>query len=253
MKMVRAGIVIVFLIVLSAVFLTNMDRFSRWLDFTASGADISTDSAPGELRRGRSEPSSADSDSDGSSDSSSIGAYASTLLVNADNALPSDFPEVELIELYGKVPVYNTSIVVSTAIAEPLEEMFDAAIAAGHTDIFVSSGYRSAEKQAQLYEEAEDKSFVQPAGHSEHQSGLAVDISVMNLNTGMGETQAGRWLAQNSWKYGFILRYPPDKAYITGISYEPWHFRYVGKKAAKICYDEDLCWEEYIASYVNID
>ena len=75
-------------------------------------------------------------------------------------------------------------------------------------------------------------------GTSEHQTGLAVDIK--------GTKKMYDWLAENSWQYGFILRYPDDKIKITGIVYEPWHFRYVGKPLAKDIYDSGLCLEEYL-------
>ena len=75
-------------------------------------------------------------------------------------------------------------------------------------------------------------------GASEHQIGLALDIvcnSYMSLDEGFGDTKAGKWLAANSCRFGFILRYPKGKEDITGIEYEPWHFRYVGKTAAPVC------------------
>ena len=75
----------------------------------------------------------------------------------------------------------------------------------------------------------------QEPGASEHQIGLAFDIVSNNytaLDEGFGETEAGIWLAENSYRFGFILRYPQGKEYITGIDYEPWHFRYVGVEAA---------------------
>jgi len=88
-------------------------------------------------------------------------------------------------------------------------------------------------------------------GASEHQVGLALDIvcsSYTALNEGFGETQAGTWLAKNSYIYGFILRYPYGKEEITGIQYEPWHFRYVGKDAAKEITDNNLTLEEYVST-----
>lgn len=86
-------------------------------------------------------------------------------------------------------------------------------------------------------------------GTSEHQIGLALDIythSYKSLDEGFGETPAGRWLKENCSEYGFILRYPKGKEYITGIEYEPWHFRYVGKAAAKDIMEQGLTLEEYL-------
>ena len=125
--------------------------------------------------------------------------------------------------------------------------------------LFVRAGYRSEEDQENLMEdkieayrqegysqreaEHEAEKWVAKPGTSEHELGLAVDINAE------GQTDGNRlyqWLADHSWKYGFILRYPAEKEEITGIDYEPWHFRYVGKQAAKEMYEKDLCLEEYV-------
>ena len=86
-------------------------------------------------------------------------------------------------------------------------------------------------------------------GTSEHQLGLAldiVDLDYQQLDTRQEETPEQKWLMENSWKYGFILRYPTDKSNITGIIYEPWHYRYVGKEAAKVIHEKGICLEEYL-------
>jgi len=91
-------------------------------------------------------------------------------------------------------------------------------------------------------------------GTSEHQVGLALDITSREyrfLNTGFAETEAGRWLADNSYEFGFILRYPLGKESITGIEFEPWHFRYVGREAAQIIKEEGLALEEFVERYVR--
>lgn len=88
-------------------------------------------------------------------------------------------------------------------------------------------------------------------GTSEHQIGLALDIytdSYKTLDEGFGETAAGIWLRENCGEYGFILRYPKGKEYITGIEYEPWHFRYVGRTAAQEIMEQGLTLEEYVES-----
>lgn len=90
-------------------------------------------------------------------------------------------------------------------------------------------------------------------GASEHQVGLALDItsdSYDSLTEGFGETKAGKWLAEHSCEYGFTLRYPAGKEYITSIAYEPWHFRYVGREAATIMKDEGICLEEFWDRYL---
>ena len=91
--------------------------------------------------------------------------------------------------------------------------------------------------------------WVAVPGTSEHQTGLALDIissSYQVLDRDQENTAEQRWLMENSYKYGFILRYPSDKSEITGINYEPWHYRYVGKEAAKEIYEKGLCLEEYL-------
>ena len=86
-------------------------------------------------------------------------------------------------------------------------------------------------------------------GTSEHQLGLALDIvdrSNQNLDESQEDTAVQQWLMKHSWEYGFILRFPTGKSDVTGIIYEPWHYRYVGKEAAKEIYDRGICLEEYL-------
>lgn len=90
-------------------------------------------------------------------------------------------------------------------------------------------------------------------GASEHQIGLALDIfcdTYKYLDEGFGETEAGIWLAEHCHEYGFTLRYPKSKEYITSIEYEPWHFRYVGREAASVMQEEDICLEEFWDKYL---
>ena len=137
--------------------------------------------------------------------------------------------------------------------------MFDDARAQGVFPV-VTSGYRTQQTQEMLYEqeiqkyrdqgysdfEAEElaKKWVAVPGTSEHQLGLAVDIGAEALKS--DKEQVYQWLYENSARYGFILRYPEDKTEITGINYEPWHFRYVGKEAAQKIYEQGICLEEYL-------
>lgn len=129
----------------------------------------------------------------------------------------------------------------------------------------ICSSYRTNEKQQTLYNnkvsqylekgysqteaEAEAGKWVAVPGTSEHQTGLAVDIVDINyqlLDEKQEETEVQKWLMKNSYRYGFILRYPSDKSDITGIYYEPWHYRYVGKETAKEIYEQGICFEEYL-------
>ena len=85
-------------------------------------------------------------------------------------------------------------------------------------------------------------------GTSEHQTGLAVDMAIdASFSTDFQYTDEYKWLMDNAWKFGFILRFPADKTHLTTISFEPWHWRYVGRYHAKKIHDSGVCLEEYIA------
>lgn len=127
--------------------------------------------------------------------------------------------------------------------ADAIKQMFQAAAKAGH-DLDMTSGFRDRAVQQSLYDnyvgelgqEGADATSARP-GYSEHQTGLAADISAAGegcaLEACFATTEAGKWLAENSWKYGFILRYPQGETPTTGYEFEPWHFRYIGPEAAK--------------------
>ena len=149
-------------------------------------------------------------------------------------------------------------------IVSPLKQMLADCKAAGHTAI-VCSAYRSHNDQIYLHnrriqrfldqgyseEDAKREAARRVAipGTSEHELGLAldiVDINYQNLDEKQETMPAQKWLMANSWKYGFVLRYPNEKSDITGIIYEPWHYRYVGVELAKELYESGLCLEEYL-------
>ena len=145
----------------------------------------------------------------------------------------------------------------ASAIIQPeLKDMFAAAKAAKN-DLIVTSAYRSAADQKKLVTESKAKSgaaytekYVNQAGHSEHQLGLAVDLSSLDKDCKANfarcnlKKETAAWLANNSYKYGFILRYPEGKEDLTGIEAESWHFRYVGKDMAKLVRDSGLTFDE---------
>ncbi len=126
----------------------------------------------------------------------------------------------------------------------------------------MASGYRTPEKQQSLMDEkigelvnegysqtdAEQEAlkWVNRVGYSEHQSGLAVDINADGIHSAGYEVYD--WLAQNAWRYGFILRCPEDKTAVTGTGYEPWHYRYVGVENAQAITESGLCLEEYLGA-----
>lgn len=184
------------------------------------------------------------------------------LLVNPWNFLPEDY-DPEIVDVEGWWWKSN-------AICYPaLQEMLQACRDAGLTP-YIASAYRTHADQIYLhnnkiqrlinegYSEAEARELagtvVAVPGTSEHELGLAFDLvddSYRNLDEAQENTAVQKWLMENSWKYGFILRYPNDKSEITGIIYEPWHYRYVGKHEAQKIYESGLCLEEYLESLGN--
>lgn len=143
--------------------------------------------------------------------------------------------------------------------AGPIENLFKAAKKDG-IDLVGISGYRSYRYQVEVFarnvkEYGGDKKKANQVsahpGQSEHQTGLTMDVSTQKmgfqLSQKLGDTKAGKWLADNAWKYGFIIRYLKGKENITGYEYEPWHIRYVGKKAAKVIVKKGITLEEYLS------
>lgn len=118
-------------------------------------------------------------------------------------------------------------------------------------ELYISSGFRSYEYQSQIYNnyvardgQAEADTYSARPGHSEHQTGLALDLNTIDIS--FENTAEYEWLRENAHKYGFIIRYPEGKEHITGYQYEPWHLRYLGKEIAEDVYESGLCLEEYL-------
>ena len=172
------------------------------------------------------------------------------IVVNRWNELPEDY-DVELTEL-------SNGQMVDSRIYPYLQEMFDAARTEGVYPV-VREGYRTAEEQQEILDdkiqnyinqgysqvkaERTAKEWVALPGTSEHQLGIAVDINADKSKCSNEDVYG--WLTENAYKYGFVLRYPPGKQKITGTSYEPWHYRYVGKEVAREIYEREICLEEY--------
>lgn len=178
------------------------------------------------------------------------------VLVNDSKPLPQDY-EPDLVETRNGKMVHKE-------IKAPLEEMIDDAEEEG-LHLIICSAYRDLEAQAKLVEKSIAKHmkeghgyteafwragrYLEMVGRSEHHTGLAVDlvgIAYQNLDEGHADTPEGIWLNEHAHEYGFILRYPKDKEEITGILYESWHFRYVGRQAAAFMKEEGLCMEEFL-------
>lgn len=150
------------------------------------------------------------------------------------------FQHKELVK--GYVLLDNT-IRLSQSVVQAFSTMIDAAEKEGVRHFLISSGYRDTKEQSQLYKE-KGADYALPAGYSEHNLGLALDIG--SSQTDMNQAPEGKWLKKNAWTYGFILRYPKDKTAVTGIQYEPWHFRYVGLPHSVIMKQKNLSLEQYL-------
>ena len=178
------------------------------------------------------------------------------LLANAENPLPQDW-SIQTEEVQNGYEMDKRA-------APAMREMIQAAKEDG-VELMLCSAYRSVEKQQQLFdrsqqaymaqgmseEEAYAKTATETAipGTSEHQTGLAADIvtpTYQMLDAGFADTPAGQWLSEHAAEYGFVLRYPQDKQEVTGIIYESWHYRFVGKTHAKLMKESGLCLEEYL-------
>lgn len=189
----------------------------------------------------------------------SAGEFSLMILVNRDNPMPEGLKPT-LVDIGGGDSV-------DARCYDDLMLMLDDCRAAGLEPV-ICSAYRTQEYQTMLYENKIDRLIAQgfsaelaPAlamtvvalpGTSEHQLGLALDIvdaSYQQLDEAQEHTPVQRWLMDNSYRYGFILRYPNDKSAVTGIIYEPWHYRYVGRDAAQQIYDSGLCLEEFLAAH----
>lgn len=177
-------------------------------------------------------------------------------LVNRYNLL-SEEEEIELSEI-------ENGYYVDSRIIEPLQEMLDACRADG-IDIYVRSAYREWETQELYFNNKMQigidsnmsyydaymyaTEYTALPGASEHQLGLAVDListEYENLDAAQADTEVAQWLLEHSYEYGFILRFPEGKEDITGVEYEPWHFRYVGIDAATEITEQGITLEEYL-------
>ena len=185
-------------------------------------------------------------------------------LANKQNPMAKDYVPEDLVTLT-EVPT-KKAIQLRASAAKALEAMFLEMKADGVTDLWVTSGYRSYAYQSALfetyvnqyvaaglsYEAAVEKveSDTARPGYSEHQTGLCVDFltSAMggSLSNNFENTDAFRWLQENAWRFGFILRYPSDKIHLTGYTYESWHYRFVGVSAAAAIKENGWCFEEYL-------
>ena len=227
---------------------------NRAAPYPAAGAEsgpVHILEVPGAVRSSGESGASQDKERDVSQDGWNL------LLVNRNHPLPEDFQVPSFTQL-----VNGHSI--DQRVYPALQRMMDDCRAAGLSPTICSS-YRSWAKQEELFEKkvqsclseaasrkgAEELAaqWVARPGTSEHQAGLAVDIvdkSYQLLDEGQEDTAVQQWLMEHCAEYGFILRYPTEKSTITGVGYEPWHYRYVGEEAAGEIMGQGLCLEEYL-------
>ena len=180
-------------------------------------------------------------------------------LVNEKHPLDTSYVPANLTEISGGKQI-------DSRMADSLNKMLDDAKKAG-LSMYVTSGYRSYEKQRDVFNTTmqdwinqgytplnaydETKKSVAIPGTSEHATGLAVDIMSTKygeLDEKQGDTEEQKWFMEHCSEYGFVLRFPQDKSDITGIVYEPWHYRYVGVDAAKEMTEKGLTLEEYVSA-----
>ncbi len=176
------------------------------------------------------------------------------VLSNKSELMDPSFEPHDLVDL--KLRATNRGFQLRQAAAEALNDMFLAAEEEAGLKIYVKSAYRSYQTQKTMYESrlsryGKDDGVVAFPGSSDHQTGLGVDLLNYDwtkregMTTAFGETAEARWMEENAARFGFILRYMPEKQTITGIIYEPWHFRYVGKEVAAYIMDKRLSLEEF--------
>ncbi|WP_312113351.1 M15 family metallopeptidase [Brevibacillus reuszeri] len=172
------------------------------------------------------------------------------LLVNKEHPVQQEAIKSDVIQLSKNKDLIqgyrlqDDSIQLSESLVRVFMEMVQAAKKDNVSNFIINSGFRSMEEQEQLHNEMAP-GVAMPAGFSEHNLGLALDIGSTKMK--MERAPEGKWLEDHSWKYGFILRYPEDKTEITGTMSEPWHYRYLGLPHSAIIKMNNFSLEEYLA------
>lgn len=176
-----------------------------------------------------------------------------TTLVNKYNKLPDNYEIDDLVTLDNEYSKKGEKV--REVIYNDLKKMFDEA-KKDNINLNVISGFRTNEKQDTLFNNSIKKNGLDHAliysakpGYSEHQLGLAIDIN--SVEESFKNTNEYKWLKNNSYKYGFIERYPEGKEKITGFGYEPWHYRYLGVDVATKIFTENITYEEYVAKFLK--
>ena len=183
--------------------------------------------------------------------------YDVLVLVNKYNQLPAQFNQNNLVNMDKKYTLSDGKQYWLAAVAyEKYVQMWEDAKKEG-LSMMVVSAYRTEDYQRNLYNKrlraygiVYADNYSARAGHSEHQTGLAIDIG--STKTSFEYTNEFKWLQEHAHEYGFIMRYPKGKTWITGYEYEPWHYRFVGVDAATKIFEEGITFEEYYAKYIDV-
>ncbi len=227
----------------------NPELYIEYLEYKANNRDMSSEQVIVSVNMGLNKPfytniNIIDSPND------------QMVLCNKYNKLPDDFVPGNLVQVPDGYYVndgkdYRIDETVMSCFKSMADDAKDQGIG-----LKIISGYRSNDYQANLHKssaarngkEYADKYVARP-GHSEHETGLAIDIN--SVSSHFENTESFRWLQDNAHLYGFILRYPKGKEHITGFGYEPWHYRFVGAQAANEIKEMDITFDEYCAKYLS--
>ena len=178
------------------------------------------------------------------------------MLVNKYHALDKDYVASDIVKCSSTYAYANNEL--NKEAYEAFKNMADAAREEGHV-ILILSSYRTYESQDNLWKQRKTAygikkadAYAARAGSSEHETGLAIDVAeYKDVNDEFGKTESFKWMQENAYKYGYILRYPEGKENITGYSYEAWHYRYLGVSLATKVYNEGITYDEYYEFYLN--
>lgn len=188
-------------------------------------------------------------------DATKVDKFSIDMLVNKRRYLDKNFEPDDLVKIEEKY-ASESDLKCSRIALNAFKEMSKQAEKEGYA-IIINSAYRSYEDQEEItnlylntYGQEYVNKFVAKPGFSEHQTGLAFDVGSKNVNI-FANSKEYTWMLDNAYKYGFILRFPKKYEEITRFRSEPWHYRYVGKKIAKIIHDEDITLEEYFVKYLD--
>lgn len=182
-------------------------------------------------------------DKDWYTSTNQVDDFSNSMLINKYNFLPADYNPDDIVTIKNWYAYDNQSI--KEEVYNQYVKMYNAASKQG-LRLIVTTSYRTWEEQTNIYNYNGDNA-TRP-GFSEHQTGLALDI-ITDKTSNFEDSEEFTWLKNNAYKYGFILRYPKDKENITGIKYEPWHYRYLGVELATKVHDSGLSYEEYYAYF----